>query len=145
MESIKVVDGIPTCKIGHKMVISSFAEKGYQSGFICNICNETYSTPQRWFCDVCYTTSNGERDQYGEKYSGEDICLKCVLDDEVKKLENSYESDDHDSNSANHDNDNSHLKADLDNSDTSSVRPESRHPNSDNDSSPEPRSCCCLS
>ena len=47
---------------------------------------------------------------------------------------------------ANHDDDNSHPGDDLgDNSqdDSSSVRPESRNPNSDNDSSPEPRSCCC--
>ena len=77
-------------------------------------------------------------------------------DNEVKKFENSYESErdffrrvilskNHISNSAIHDNDNSHLGANLgsDNSDTSSVEPESRNPNSDNDSSPEPRSCCC--
>ena len=57
-------------------------------------------------------------------------------DDEVNKLENSYNS-----NSANHDNDDSHLGADLgsDNSehDTSAVRPESRNPNAHNDSSPQ--------
>ena len=88
LETIKMVDGIPTCEIGHKMVISSYAEKGYQSGFICNICNETYSTPHRWFCEVCFTTRYGERDQYGEEYSGEDICLKCVpVEDMINKMD----------------------------------------------------------
>ena len=63
-------------------------------------------------------------------------------DDEVNKLENFYNS-----NNADHDNDNSHFGADLgsDNSehDTSAVRPESRNPNADNDTSPQEGSCCC--
>ena len=96
------------------------------------------------------------KDNELDKLKVVDVEYFGLNDDEVKKFENSYESErdffrrvilskNHNSNSANHDNDNSHLGANLgsDNSDTSSVEPESRNPNSDNDSSPEPRSCCC--
>ena len=60
------------------MVISSLSySKDLDSGFICDICEEEYSTP-RWFCEICFTTRYGERDQNGEEYHGEDICLGCV-------------------------------------------------------------------
>ena len=82
-----MVDGIPTCKIGHKMVISSFAEKDYQHGFFCDVCEEQYSTA-RWFCEICYKTRYGVPDQCGEVYHGEDICLKCVPEKEKMEAVN---------------------------------------------------------
>ena len=60
-------------------------EKRYQ----CKRCEETFSTPRRWFCEVCYTTRYGEIDQYGDTYNGEDICLKCVpVEDATKSVVN---------------------------------------------------------
>ena len=89
LETIKMIDGIPTCEIGHKMEISSFADSGYDSGFYCDICYEHYSTPLavgRWFCEVCYTTRNGK------EYHGEDICLTCVpVKGMVKKMVSLWE------------------------------------------------------
>ena len=72
LETIKMVDGIPICEMGHNMEISSFADSGYDSGFYCNVCYEHYSTPfdvGRWFCEVCYSTKYGVRDEHGKEKS----------------------------------------------------------------------------
>jgi hypothetical protein len=48
---------IPTCDNGHKMVISSYAENGYKSGYVCDFCKGRSSaghnngTRERWFCE----------------------------------------------------------------------------------------------
>ena len=56
----------------HKMEISSFADRCYASGFICDICYENYSSPfiiGRWCYEVCHSTKYGVQDQHGKQKS----------------------------------------------------------------------------
>ena len=74
-------EGTPICRNNHIMNISSYAEEGYGSGWVCSGCRNSFldkSSRERWFCKPCK----------------EDYCYKChskkETDDEKKKQDSKF-------------------------------------------------------
>ena len=58
----------PTCQNDHKMILSSYAGIGYETGYVCNTCHSSSSTnfTERWWCERCSA----------------DYCFKCEPKDQ---------------------------------------------------------------
>jgi len=52
---------VPECCGEHKMIVSAFAEDGYEYGYVCTNCRDT-KDGERWFCQECQ----------------DDYCFNCV-------------------------------------------------------------------
>jgi hypothetical protein len=57
-----VIPAVPVCpRSAHVMTVSSYAEEGYASGYLCNYCAKHPGVGARWFCAECH----------------DDICFEC--------------------------------------------------------------------
>ena len=58
----------PLCQNDHKMILSSYAGTGYETGYVCNLCHSSSSTnyTERWWCERCSA----------------DYCFKCEPKDQ---------------------------------------------------------------